>query len=128
MPVMTSTATPSAATVAELVEARKPRSSLLSLSTEWLTATEVRITASGEVDASNAVELAAYVFRHAANSRRMTLDLSHLEFFGTAGFSALCNIHAGCTQAQVAWTVVAGRPVSRVLEICDRHGALPIAV
>jgi anti-anti-sigma factor len=125
---MTSTATPSAAAVAELVEARKPRSSLLSLSTEWPTATEVRITASGEVDASNAVELAAYVFRHAANSRRMILDLSHLEFFGTAGFSALWNIHAGCAQAQVAWTVVAGRPVSRVLEICDRHGALPIAV
>jgi anti-anti-sigma factor len=99
----------------------------LSLSTNWLSAAVVRITAAGAIDASNAAELADYVFRHAANSRRLILDLKGVDFFGTAGFSTLMNIQARCAYAAVKWTLVPSTAVSRVLEICDPRGTLPIA-
>jgi anti-anti-sigma factor len=99
----------------------------LSLSTSWLSAAVVRITAAGAIDASNAAELADYVFRHAANSRRLILDLEGVDFFGTAGFSTLMNIQARCAYAAVKWMLVSSTAVSRVLEICDPRGTLPIA-
>jgi anti-anti-sigma factor len=99
----------------------------LSLSTEWLSATVVRITASGDVDAANARELTDYVFHRAANSRRFVLDLQHVEFFGTAGYTALKKIESRCALAEVVWTVIPGRVVSRVLEVCDPRHTLPLA-
>ena len=99
----------------------------LSLSTNWLSAAVVRITAAGAIDASNAAELADYVFRHAANSRRLILDLKSVDFFGTAGFSTLMNIQARCAYAAVTWTLISSTAVSRMLEICDPRGTLPIA-
>ena len=99
----------------------------LSLSTEWLNATVVRITASGDVDAANARQLTEYVFHRAANSRRFILDLQHIEFFGTAGYTALKKIESRCSLAEVVWTVVAGRAVSRVLKVCDPSHTLPVA-
>lgn len=99
----------------------------LSLSTEWMTSAVVRITVTGEIDASNTAHLADYVFRHAANSRRLILDLQGVEFFGTSGFSTLLDIQARCARAVVTWSLVPSRAVTRVLEICDPRGTLPIA-
>jgi anti-anti-sigma factor len=97
------------------------------MSTEWLSATVVRITVTGDVDAANARELTEYVFHRAANSRRFILDLQHVEFFGTAGFTALRNIESRCALAEVVWTVIASRAVSRVLAVCDPRHTLPVA-
>ena len=47
------------------------------------------ITAHGELDAANAQEFVDYALRHAAHIDRLVLDLTGVEFFGTAGFSAL---------------------------------------
>jgi anti-anti-sigma factor len=120
---------PAARTKSRVSEPGSPPTShdQLSLSTNWLSAAVVRITAAGAIDASNAAELADYVFRHAANSRRLILDLKSVDFFGTAGFSTLMNIQARCAYAAVKWTLVSSRAVSRVLEICDPRGTLPIA-
>jgi anti-anti-sigma factor len=98
----------------------------LSLSTEWLSPTEVRIAASGDIDASNADELATYVFRRGANSRQLTLDLNGVDFLSTAGFSVLCTIHQRCVNAGVDWTLLGNAMVLRVLAICDPHETLPI--
>jgi anti-anti-sigma factor len=87
----------------------------------------VRITVTGETDASNATELADYVFRRAANARRLILDLTDVEFFGTAGFSALMHIRERCAHAAVNWMLISSRAVSRVLDICDPHHRLPVA-
>ena len=57
------------------------------LRTEWHSRTVVRISVTGEVDASNADRLAQYVFRYGANSRRLILDLTDVEFFGVECFS-----------------------------------------
>jgi anti-anti-sigma factor len=87
----------------------------------------VVITAHGELDASNAGQLADYAQRCATRSASLILDLSGLEFFGTAGFSALHTINVRCAGADVRWAVVPSRAVSRLLRICDPDTALPIA-
>jgi anti-anti-sigma factor len=85
------------------------------------------ISAHGELDASNAGQLADYAQRFAAESPSLVLDLSGLEFFGTAGFSALHTINVRCASADMRWAVVPSRAVSRLLRICDPDNALPIA-
>ena len=87
----------------------------------------VVITAHGELDASNANQLADYVQRCAAHSKSVIVNLSGLEFFGTAGFSALHTINIGCAGAGVHWAVLPGKAVSRLLRICDPDNALPVA-
>jgi anti-anti-sigma factor len=93
---------------------------------EWGPSSVV-ITARGELDASNANHLADYVQRCAAHSRSIILDLSGLEFFGTAGFSALHTINVRCAGADLRWTVVPSKAVSRLLRICDPDNTLPLA-
>ena len=97
----------------------------LKLSTEWANSTAVRISASGEIDASNSTELREYVLRRGANCRSMILDLTGVPFFAPAGFSTLRTIDARCAHASVSWMLVAGQAVSRVLSICDPQLTLP---
>jgi anti-anti-sigma factor len=97
-------------------------------STEWLSPSEVRIGVAGDIDASNAECLAAHVFGRAANCRHLILDLSQVEFFGTAGFSALRTIESRCAQASVSWILLASGAVLRVLRLCDPEGTLPSAI
>lgn len=85
------------------------------------------VTVHGELDASNAGQLADYVQRCATHSRSLILDLSGVEFFGTAGFSALHTINVRCAGENVRWAMVPSQAVSRLLRICDPDNALPIA-
>jgi anti-anti-sigma factor len=89
----------------------------------------VVITAHGELDASNSNQLADYVQRCAAYFKSLVviLNLSEVEFFGTAGFSALHTINVRSAGADVRWAVVPSRAVSRLLRICDPDHALPVA-
>lgn len=102
-----------------------PTPARLSISTEWLNATVVRIKITGDIDASNAHELTNQVLRRAANSRCLILDLQNVEFFSTAGFSSLCTINSRCRHAAVVWTLVPSHAVSRVLKVCDPRSTLP---
>lgn len=87
----------------------------------------VVITAHGELDASNANQLADYVARCAVHAKSVVVNLSGLEFFGTAGFAALHTINVRCAGADVRWTVVPSKAVSRLLRICDPDSTLPLA-
>jgi anti-anti-sigma factor len=98
----------------------------LLLSTEWLNAHAVRIVVAGDVDASNFTELADYVFRRAANCRRLVLDLRGVEFFGTAGVNVVSMVNARCTHANVEWTLLANPRVTKVLRVCEVHFKEPI--
>ena len=93
---------------------------------EWLSSC-VLITAHGELDASNASHLADYVQRCAADSKSVIVDLTGLDFFGTAGFSALHLIDVRSAAASLRWAVVPGKAVSRLLRICDPDNTLPLA-
>jgi len=92
---------------------------------EWGPSSVV-ITAYGELDASNANQLADYVQRCAVQSKSVIVNLTGLEFFGTAGFSALHTINVRCAGANMRWTVVPSKAVSRLLRICDPDNALPV--
>jgi anti-anti-sigma factor len=93
---------------------------------EWLSS-RVVITAYGELDASNASQLADYVQRCAADSKSVIVDLTGLDFFGTAGFSALHLINVRCARANLRCAVVPSKAVSRLLRICDPDNTLPLA-
>jgi anti-anti-sigma factor len=85
------------------------------------------ITAHGEIDASNATRLADYVQHCVAHCPSViVVDLSSLEFFGTAGFSALHLINVRCAGANLRWAVLPGKAVSRLLRICDPDNTLPL--
>ncbi len=83
------------------------------------------ISVGGELDATNASQLADYVQHCASSSEWLVLDLNHLEFIGTAGFSALKTIADRCADAMVYCTTVPGTAVSRLLRICDPENTLP---
>jgi anti-anti-sigma factor len=85
------------------------------------------VTAHGELDASNAQDLVDYALRQTEHAERLALDLSEIDFFGTAGFSAMHTLNVRCAGAGVEWVLVPSRPVSRLLRICDPDSALPVA-
>ena len=94
--------------------------------TRWLKPSTVVITAHGELDAANAPEFVDYALRHATHVDHLVLDLSGLDFFGTAGFSALHSVNVGCAGESVQWALVPSSAVTRLLRICDPDSALPI--
>lgn len=77
------------------------------------------ISVRGEIDAVNAGEFAGYALRNIHNAERVAIDLSAVEFFGTAGFSALRAIEEHCSAARTEWVLVPSKAVSRLLRICD---------
>jgi anti-anti-sigma factor len=83
------------------------------------------ICARGEIDQANAHTLAEYPLAHLAPGCGLILDLTGLEFFGAAGFSALHKISVGCSHAGIDWALVPGAAVSRLLRICDPDRSLP---
>jgi anti-anti-sigma factor len=95
--------------------------------TRWLHPSAAVITVHGDLDASNTHEFTEYALRHADHTHRLVLDLSGVDFFGTAGFSALHTVNVRCAGANVDWAVVPSSGVSRLLRICDPDCALPIA-
>ncbi|HEX2284182.1 MAG TPA: STAS domain-containing protein [Mycobacterium sp.] len=94
--------------------------------TRWLEPSMAVVTAHGELDAANAQEFVDYALRHAAHMNCLVLDLSGIEFFGTAGFSALHTLNVRCAGESIEWAMAPSPAVSRLLRICDPDSALPI--
>jgi anti-anti-sigma factor len=95
--------------------------------THWPDDTVGIITVQGELDASNSDAFADHVDECAATGTHLVLDLSPLDFFGTAGFSALHTINVRCANASSRWAMVTGDSVSRLLRVCDPDHTLPVA-
>jgi anti-anti-sigma factor len=94
--------------------------------TRWLSPETAIITAHGELDAANAQEFVDYALRHAAHTDRLVLDLTDVQFFGTAGFSALHSVNVRCAGEKIEWALAPSSAVTRLLRICDPDSALPI--
>lgn len=88
----------------------------------------VGISALGELDAANAQDFIAYALEHATGAQRLVLDLSGVEFFGTAAFSALHTFNVRCARDGIDWALVPSAPVRRLLQICDPDATLPVTV
>ena len=95
--------------------------------TRWLQPSMAVITAHGELDAANAQEFVDYSLRHAPHIDRLVLDLTGVDFFGTAGFSALHTLNVRCAAEKIEWALAPSPAVSRLLQICDPDSALPIS-
>ncbi|WP_319445932.1 MULTISPECIES: STAS domain-containing protein [unclassified Mycobacterium] len=93
--------------------------------TFWMPPSTAIIAAVGELDAANATEFAQYAWR-AGRVTRLLLDLTGVEFFGTAGHSALLAFNEHCAAEGVEWVMVPSRAVSRVLDICDADSVLAV--
>jgi anti-anti-sigma factor len=85
------------------------------------------ITATGDLDATNARALGRFVERHTGVSKQLVLDLSDVEFFGTEGFAALHYVGVHCARHDVDWLFIGGRTVRRIVAICDPDAELPLA-
>lgn len=96
-----------------------------------LTATRINsctiIAVNGEVDASNAREVADYAVDRLDGCCQLRVDLSAVRFFGISGISALHKINAECAQRGVPWLLVPAAEVTRVLRLCDPEAVLPVA-
>jgi anti-anti-sigma factor len=94
--------------------------------TRWLQPSLAVITTHGELDAANAQPFVDYALRHAAHMDRLVLDLTGVDFFGTAGFSALHTLNVRCAAEKIEWALAPSAAVTRLLRICDPDSALPI--
>jgi hypothetical protein len=95
------------------------------LTSSWPTSSTVVVGAYGEIDANNADMMTEYALGHAMSNRGLILDLSGVDFFGTEAFLAVHRVSVGCARARIAWSLVPGAAVSRLLRICDPQVSLP---
>jgi anti-anti-sigma factor len=100
---------------------------LARLDAHWMKSSVAVVSAHGEIDQTNARTLTEYSLANLVRCRGLILDLTRLEFFGAAGFSALHQISVSCAHAGTAWSLVPGAAVSVLLRICDPDGLLPAA-
>ncbi|MCW2514317.1 MAG: hypothetical protein JWR11_3359 [Mycobacterium sp.] len=102
------------------------REPILVLGQYWAAPFTVVVTARGEIDASNADDVRAYVDAATATCAQMVLDLSGIEFIGIAGLSALDDIgRAGPSVSRMV--VVPSRAVVRLVEACHSPSMIPVA-
>ena len=83
------------------------------------------VGATGELDASNIDHLINYVRRCLSGDRPLVLDLSQLDFLAAQGIRCLFEIADECDRNGIEWALVTGRPVLRLLRICDTDARLP---
>ena len=98
---------------------------LARLDAHWMKSSVAIVSAHGDIDQTNVRTFTEYALAQLARCRGLILDLTRLEFFGAAGFSALHRISVSCARAGLDWALVPGAAVSLLLRICDPDGWLP---
>ena len=84
------------------------------------------ITAHGELDAANALDSSTTHCATRPASRTWCWTSLVVEFFGTAGFSALHTLNVRCAGDNVDGCWCPAAAVNRLLHICDPESALPV--
>lgn len=83
-------------------------------------ATVLRIE--GEIDGSNADQVAQVIRRFARLKAPLVLDVSDLDFLGSAGLRVLLILNEEHRQAQLHCNVVGGRALHRLTRVVTDHG------
>ncbi|ORW71990.1 STAS domain-containing protein [Mycobacterium saskatchewanense] len=117
---------PSSAELDGAISRSQGRGQLARWDAHWMKSSVAIVSAHGDIDQTNARTLTEYVLARLARCRGLILDLTCLEFFGAAGFSALHRISVSCARAGLDWALVPGAAVSLLLRICDPDGWLPV--
>jgi anti-anti-sigma factor len=94
-------------------------------STHWVRPSVAVVTASGELDASNARQFTDYAVGHISRSKELILDLTAVEFFSVSSFPTLHNVNLRCAREGVNWMLTPSVAVARVLRVCDPQRQLP---
>ncbi len=79
----------------------------------------------GEIDASNADLITQAIRRFSQLKAPLILDLSRLDFLGSAGLETLLTLNDEHQQAQILCSVVSGAALRRLTQVVPDHG-LPI--
>lgn len=124
---MTDTSSHSSAPPGDAISCPPGKGRLARLDAHWMASSVAVVSARGDIDQTNARTLTEYSLAHLVRCRGLILDLTRLEFFGAAGFSALHRISVSCARAELDWALVPGAAVSLLLRICDPDGWLPAA-
>lgn len=85
----------------------------------------VIVAVSGEIDGSNSEQLSEYVHRFVPRGGALILDFTDVGFLGVQGLRALTALGEECAKAGVAWAVVAGQSLHRLLRALGRGEVLP---
>jgi anti-anti-sigma factor len=84
------------------------------------------LTASGEIDASNADSFGKTVSRLTAEGDPLVVDLRAVDFCGVQGLQVLVALDEECREGGLAWALVAGPAVHALLRLGDFGASLPV--
>lgn len=76
------------------------------------------VTVTGELDASNAQDLARYVERHSFATTRLFVDLRDVTFCSTAGLAMLRRLDHQYAQSNSRWWLLPSPAVRKLLRVC----------
>ena len=91
----------------------------LRFTTKWVGPTHAVLSVVGDIDAANADAFLDGMLMKVLLCHSLELDLSDVEIFSTAGYSALCILAERCAAAEVALSVTPSRSVRLVVELCS---------
>ena len=98
---MTDTLLHSSALPGDAISCTPGKGQLARLDAHWMKSSVAIVSAHGDIDQTNARTLTEYSLAHLVRCRGLILDLTRLEFFGAAGFSALHRISESCARAGI---------------------------
>lgn len=79
----------------------------------------VWVGVTGEIDIRNWGALRSFACRQFGSSPRLVLDLTEVEFFGSAGLAVFEGLDECAKQHDSRWALVCGMPVQRLLRVVD---------
>lgn len=101
-------------------------------SSERISSALVRVAVAGELDLRNAPALCSYAGARLHTSSRLVLDLSEVEFFGSAGLTVFEELDTLARHRSSRWALVGGRAVNRLLRVLGEpvhaHATLESAI
>ena len=80
------------------------------------------VTITGDIDAANIDVVLDFASLFMPTGNAAALDLSRVGFFAAQSISLLIAIDDLCRTAEVSWSLVPSRAVSRVLKLTNRDG------
>jgi anti-anti-sigma factor len=84
------------------------------------------LTASGEIDASNADNFSKTISQLTAEGDPLVVDLRAVDFCGVQALQVLVALDQECRDNGLAWALIAGRAVQALLRIGDVGAGLPV--
>lgn len=79
----------------------------------------------GEIDLFNAPEFRDYLCTHIVPEGQFILDMSRVDFIGTAGLAVLDAVHEANIRDGRTWAIICGRPVYRLLRAAGQEAIYP---